>query len=163
MLHIKYCILIIIYINQMGIMKKITMILNIFVLSLSLVACFWNEEEKQETSKNKSTQNQAVTRLKVEIPLKSRSGDILEGQNYLKINYKETPTKENLIKIYNELNKSDLNFNYYIIQHGNQGMHFMKNVHIVHLGEIDFDCVPLQPGSQLKETTKYLTIEGNKI
>ncbi|SCI76315.1 Uncharacterised protein [uncultured Clostridium sp.] len=42
-------------------------------------------------------------------------------------------------------------------------MHFMKNVHIGHLGEIDFDYVPLQPGSQLKETTKYLTIEGNKI
>ncbi|SCI76293.1 Uncharacterised protein [uncultured Clostridium sp.] len=36
-------------------MKKITMVLNIFVLSLSLVACSWNEEEKQETSKNKPT------------------------------------------------------------------------------------------------------------
>ena len=39
----------------------------------------------------------------------------------------------------------------------------MKNVSIGHLGEIDFDCEPLQPGSQLKETTKYLTIDGDKI
>lgn len=152
-------------------MKKIIMLLSIFVVLMSIVACSSNEEEKQETSKNKPTQNQAVTRLKVEtplgegelIPLKSGSGDILEGQNYLKINCKETPTQENIIKTYNELNKSDLNFNYYIIQYGDQGMHFMKNVHIGHLGEIDFDCAPLQLGSQLKETTKYLTIEGNKI
>lgn len=152
-------------------MKKIIMLLSIFVVLLSMVACSSDEEEKQENSKNKSTQNQAVARLKVEtplgegelIPLKSGSGDILEGQNYLKIICKETPTQENIIKTYNELNKSDLNFNYYIIQYGDQGMHFMKNVPIGHLGEIDFDCAPLQPGSQLKETTKYLTINGDKI
>lgn len=107
-------------------MKKIIMLLSIFAVLLSMVACSSNEEEKQETSKNKQTQNQAIARLKVEtllgegelIPLKSGSGDILEGQNYLKINCKETPTQENIIKTYNELNKSDLNFNYYIIQYG---------------------------------------------
>ena len=122
----QYCILTMIYSNWRKIMKKIIMLLSIFAVLLSMVACSSNEEEKQETSKNKQTQNQAIARLKVEtplgegelIPLKSGSGDILEGQNYLKINCKETPTQENIIKTYNELNKSDLNFNYYIIQYG---------------------------------------------
>ncbi|CEN84143.1 Uncharacterised protein [[Clostridium] sordellii] len=152
-------------------MRKIIILLTVFIVSLSMGACSSSAEKQQTNGKNESEHTQKSETIKIEtplgegelIPLKSGSGDILEGQNYLKINCKETPTQENIIKTYNELNKSDLNFNYYIIQHGDQGMHFIKNVPIGHVGEIDFDCAPLQPGSQLKETTKYLTIEGNKI
>lgn len=152
-------------------MRKIIILLSAFIVSLSMVACSSSEEKQKANSRNESEHTQESKTTKIEtplgegelIPLKSGSGDILEGQNYLKINCKETPTQESIIKTYNELNKSDLNFNYYIIQYGDQGMHFMKNVPIGNLGEIDFDCAPLQPGSQLKETTKYLTIEGNRI
>lgn len=97
------------------------------------------------------------------IPLKSGSWDILEGQIYLKINCKQTPTDENIIKTYNELSKSDLEFNYFIMQSGDQGINFMKNVQSGHVGEIDFEYDPLQPESQLKKTDKFLIIDGDKL
>lgn len=160
-------------------MKKIKLLAIIAILTASLVGCATSkevdkkEETKKEVSKIDKTQEvqKDEHRKTIEtpvgvgelIPLKSGSGNILEGQNYLKVISKGKPSDSDIIKTYNELSKSDLEFNYFIIQYGDQGIHFVKNAPIGNVGEIDFDCAPLQSGSQLKETKKFLTIDGDKI
>lgn len=154
-------------------MKKIKLLAIIAILTISLAGCTNSKEEaKKEVNKTEETQAvQKTEQSKIEtplgagelIPLKSGSGDILEGQNYLKVVSKDKPNDSDIIKTYNELSKSDLEFNYFIIQYGDQGIHFVKNAPIGNVGEIDFDCAPLQSGSQLKETKKFLTIDGDKI
>ncbi|MEW8960174.1 MULTISPECIES: hypothetical protein [Peptostreptococcaceae] len=154
-------------------MRKFKLLAIIAILTISLAGCTNSKEEaKKEVNKIEETQEvQKTEQSKIEtplgagelIPLKSGSGDILEGQNYLKVVSKDKPTDSDIIKTYNELSKSDLKFNYFIIQYGDQGIHFVKNAPIGNVGEIDFDCAPLQSGSQLKETKKFLTIDGDKI
>lgn len=160
-------------------MRKFKLLAIIAILTTSLVGCTTSKEgdKKEETKKEVSkieqtqeTQKEKQTKT-IEtpvgvgelIPLKSGSGDLLEGQNYLKVVSEDEPNDSDIIKTYNELSKSDLKFNYFIIQYGDQGIHFVKNAPIGNIGEIDFDCAPLQPGSQLKETKKFLTIDGDKI
>lgn len=160
-------------------MKKIKLLAIIAILTASLVGCATSKEvdKKEETKKEVSKIEQTQETQKEDktktietpvgagelIPLKSGSGDFLEGQNYLKVVSKDKPSDSDIIKTYNELSKSDLEFNYFIIQYGDQGIHFVKNAPIGNVGEIDFDCAPLQSGSQLKETKKFLTIDGDKI
>lgn len=160
-------------------MKRIKLLAIIAILSTSLVGCSNSKEEakkeatKKEVSKIKQTQEiqkeeqtktiETPVGIGELVPLKSSHGKILEGRNYLRIESAGTPNNEDIIKTYNELSESDLNFTYFIIQYGDQGIHFVKNAPIGHAGEIDFDCAPLQPGSRLKETKKFLTIDGDKI
>ncbi|MBS6509732.1 MAG: hypothetical protein KH369_16135 [Paraclostridium bifermentans] len=155
-------------------MGKLKLLAIIAILTISLAGCTNSKEEtKKEVSKIDKTQEvqKDERRKTIEtpvgvgelIPLKSGSGNILEGQNYLKVISKGKPSDSDIIKTYNELSKSDLEFNYFIIQYGDQGIHFVKNAPIGNVGEVDFDCAPLQSGSQLKETKKFLTIDGDKI
>lgn len=160
-------------------MKKIKLLVIIAILTTSLVGCTTSkegdkkEEIKKEVSKieqTQETQKEEQTKT-IEtpvgvgelIPLKSGHGKILEGKNYLSIESTGNPNDEDIIKTYNELSDSDLNFTYFIIKYGDQGIDFGKNSPIGRVGEIDFDCAPLQPGSRLKATKKFLTIDGDKI
>lgn len=155
-------------------MEKIKLLAIIAILTASLVGCStskeWDKKEVSKIEQTQETQKEDKTKT-IEtpvgvgelIPLKSGSGDFLEGQNYLKVISKNKPSDSDIIKTYNELNKSNLKFNYFMIQYGDEGVHFAKNVPIGNLGEVDFDCAPLQPGSQLKETKKFLTIDGDRI
>lgn len=155
-------------------MKKIKLLVIIAILTTSLAGCSNSKEEaKKEVSKPEQTQKtpKAEQTKTIEtpvgmgelIPLKSGSGDVVKGQNYLKIVSKDKPNDSDIIKTCNELSKNNLKFNYFIIQYGDQGIHFIKNAAIGNVGEIDLDCAPLQPGSRLKEVTKYVSIEGDKI
>jgi len=134
------------------------------VIGVSLVACsgFKNNTAEKTSKSNSNTINTVLGEGEL-IPLKSGSGDIIPNQNFIKIVSQKTPNENEIIEVYNYLSSSKLNFNYFIIQIGDYGINFAKNIPIGNVGKIDFDCAPLQSGSQLINTDYLISIENNSI
>lgn len=148
-------------------MKKfLTMFILIISATLILTAC---SKESDSTKTNSETEKVEIQKVSTSlgegevIPLRNGFNEILPGEFFVKIPCAKEPTNQEIIKVYNELNSSDLNFNYFLITFGDYGIHFAKNVPIGSKGPIDNSQDSIQPGSQISSVEQYLKIENNSI
>ncbi|WP_270505584.1 hypothetical protein [Paraclostridium sordellii] len=138
----------------------------VLMLLVMLTGCSKENDEKTEDTSAKNTEIKKVSTVLGDgevIPLRNGFKEILPGEFFIKIPCTKEPTNQEIIKVYNDLNSSDLKFNYFLITFGDYGIHFPKDVPIGSKGPLDNSPDSIQPGSQISSTEQYLKIENNSI